>query len=119
MWNCDFAVLVATLLFVRHLIFDLDSTGTCFDHLLGEKVGCFLITKAGINVEDLADGAEDAASDEEVAAALASIDDADVAGIAAAEAAKATKEAGANISQEDLARAAFNGPLGKLSLIHI
>ena len=61
------------------------------------------LAKAGINVEDLADGAEDAASDEEVAAALASIDDADVAGIAAAEAAKATKEAWANISQEDLA----------------
>ena len=63
------------------------------------------LAKAGINVEDLADGAEDAASDEEVAAALASIDDADVAGIAAAEAAKATKEAWANISQEDLAEA--------------
>ena len=63
------------------------------------------LAKAGINVEDLADGAEDAASDEEVAAALASIDDADVAGIAAAEAAKATKEAWANLSQEDLAEA--------------
>ena len=63
------------------------------------------LAKAGIKVEDLADGAEDAASDEEVAAALASIDDADVAGIAAAEAAKATKEAWANISQEDLAEA--------------
>ena len=63
------------------------------------------LAKAGINVEDLADGVEDAASDEEVAAALASIDDADVAGIAAAEAAKATKEAWANISQEDLAEA--------------
>ena len=63
------------------------------------------LAKAGINVEDLADGAEDAASDEEVAAALASIDDADVAGIAAAEAAKAKKEAWANISQEDLAEA--------------
>ena len=63
------------------------------------------LAKAGINVEDLADGAEDAASDEEVAAALASIDDADVAGIAAAEAAKATKEAWANISQEDLVEA--------------
>ena len=63
------------------------------------------LAKAGINVEDLAHAAEDAASDEEVAAALASIDDADVAGIAAAEAAKATKEAWANISQEDLAEA--------------
>ena len=50
MWNRNFAVLVATLLFVRHLIFDLNGTSTRFDHLLGEKVGCFLITKAGINV---------------------------------------------------------------------
>ena len=50
MWNRNFAVLVATLLFIRHLIFDLNGTSTGFDHLLGEKVGCFLITKAGINV---------------------------------------------------------------------
>ena len=41
---------MATLLFVRHLIFDLDSTGTRFNHFLGEQVGCFLITKTGIDV---------------------------------------------------------------------
>ena len=40
-----------------------------------------------------------------MAAALAEIDKADIAGVAAAEAAEATKEAWANISQEDLAEA--------------
>ena len=62
------------------------------------------LADAGLDV-DLTQGAEDAASAEEVAAALAEIDKADIAGVAAAEAAEATKEAWANISQEDLAEA--------------
>ncbi|MGC6496378.1 MAG: hypothetical protein ACON4I_00540 [Candidatus Puniceispirillaceae bacterium] len=48
---------------------------------------------------------EEAASDEEIAAALASIQAADVAGVAAAEAAEATREAWGNINPEDLAEA--------------
>lgn len=63
------------------------------------------LADAGIDVENLAEEAEEAASEEEVAAALAAIDQADIAGVAAAEAAEATKEAWANISQEDLAEA--------------
>ena len=62
------------------------------------------LADAGLDV-DLTQGAEDAASAEEVAAALAEIDKADIAGVAAAEAAETTKEAWANISQEDLAEA--------------
>jgi len=63
------------------------------------------LADAGIDVENLAEEAEEAASEEEVAAALAAIDQADIAGVAAAEAAEATKEAWANFSQEDLAEA--------------
>lgn len=48
---------------------------------------------------------DDAASQEEVQAALASIQTSDVAGIAAEEAAAATKEAWEGISQDDLAEA--------------
>ena len=63
------------------------------------------LAQSGIEVENLADEAAEAASDEEVAAALETIEAADVAGIAASEAAEATKEAWANISQDDLAEA--------------
>ena len=62
------------------------------------------LADAGLDI-DLAQEAEEAASPEEVAAALLDIDKADIAGVAAAEAAEATKEAWANISQEDLAEA--------------
>ena len=48
---------------------------------------------------------EEAASDEEIAAALASIQSADVAGVAAKEAAEATREAWDYISPEDLEEA--------------
>ena len=47
----------------------------------------------------------EAASEGDIAAALDEIANADVAGVAAAEAAEATKEAWENISQEDLAEA--------------
>ena len=63
------------------------------------------LADAGVDVDTLADSAEALASDEDVAAALAEIDNADIAGVAAAEAAEATKEAWANISQEDLQEA--------------
>ncbi|MGC6453600.1 MAG: hypothetical protein ACON31_06795 [Candidatus Puniceispirillaceae bacterium] len=63
------------------------------------------LADAGVDVDTLADSAEALASDEDVAAALAEIDKADIAGVAAAEAAEATKEAWANISQEDLQEA--------------
>lgn len=56
------------------------------------------LADAGIDLDD-------AASEEEVQAALASIETADVAGIAAEEAAAATKEAWEGISQDDLAEA--------------
>ena len=56
------------------------------------------LADAGIDLDD-------AASEEEVQAALASIETADVAGIAAEEAAAAPKEAWEGISQDDLAEA--------------
>src|SRR3546814_7429012 len=37
--NGDLAILVAALLFIRHLIFDLKRAGTRLDHLLGEEIG--------------------------------------------------------------------------------
>ena len=63
------------------------------------------LADAGIDVDALADGAEDEASAEQIQAALAEIQSSDVAGIAAAQAATATKEAWEGISQEDLAEA--------------
>ena len=48
----DLAVLVAALLFVRNLIFDLERAGAGFDHLLGEQVGGFRIPKAGVYIGD-------------------------------------------------------------------
>ena len=46
------AVLVAALLFVGDLIFDLQGARTCFDHLLCEKIGRLRIAKAGVDVGD-------------------------------------------------------------------
>jgi hypothetical protein len=48
----DLAVLVAALLLVRHLVFDLDAAGARFDHLLGHQVGRFGIAEAGVDVGD-------------------------------------------------------------------
>ena len=58
-----------------------------------------------MEVENLSEEALEAASEGDIAAALDEIANADIAGVAAAEAAEATKEAWNNISQEDLAEA--------------
>ena len=50
MWNGHLAVLVTTLLGIRNLVLDLNRAGTCLDHFLGQQVGCFLVTEAGIDV---------------------------------------------------------------------
>src|SRR5690606_10968494 len=50
MRNGNFAVLVAALLLVGYLVFDLDAAGTCFDHALGQQVGGFRVTETGIDV---------------------------------------------------------------------
>ena len=63
------------------------------------------LANAGVEVENLSEEALEAASEGDIAAALDEIANADVAGVAAAEAAEATKEAWENISQEDLAEA--------------
>ena len=63
------------------------------------------LADAGVDIENLSDEALEAASEGDIAAALDEIANADIAGVAAAEAAEATKEAWANISQEDLAEA--------------
>ena len=46
------AVLVAALLFIRHLVLDLQRAGPGFDHLLGQQIGGFRIAEAGIDVGD-------------------------------------------------------------------
>ena len=46
------AVLVAALLFVGDLVFDLQRAGTRFDHLLGEQIGRLRIAEAGVDVGD-------------------------------------------------------------------
>ena len=48
----DLAVLVAALLFVRHLVFDLQRAGARLDHLLGEEIGGFGIAETGVDVGD-------------------------------------------------------------------
>ena len=63
------------------------------------------LADAGVEVENLSEEALEAASEGDIAAALDEIASADIASVAAAEAAEATKEAWVNISQEDLAEA--------------
>ena len=46
------AVLVAALLFVGDLIFDLQRARTCFNHLLCEQIGRLRITKTSVDVGD-------------------------------------------------------------------
>ena len=75
-------------------------TGTVTKALTAEA-----LADAGVDIENLSDEALEAASEGDIAAALDEIANADIAGVAAAEAAEATKEAWANISQEDLAEA--------------
>ncbi len=48
----DFAVLVAALLFVGHLVFDLQRAGARLDHFLGEQIGRLGIAEARIDVGD-------------------------------------------------------------------
>ena len=48
----DLAVLVATLLLIRHLVLDLDGAGTRFDHLSSQQVRGLRVTEARINVGD-------------------------------------------------------------------
>ena len=48
----NFAVLVAALFFIRHLIFDLQGAGPGLDHLFGQEVSCLSIAEAGVNVGD-------------------------------------------------------------------
>ena len=55
------------------------------------------LADAGVEVENLSEEALDAASEGDIAAALDEIANADIAGVAAAKAAKATKEAWNNI----------------------
>ena len=51
-WNRHLTGLVATLLHFRDLVFDLDRTGARFDHLLGQQVGGFFITKTSVDIGD-------------------------------------------------------------------
>ncbi len=48
----DLAVLVAALLFVGNLVFDLQRAGAGLDHLLCEKIGGFGIAEAGVDIGD-------------------------------------------------------------------
>ena len=48
--NGDFTVLVTTLLLVGYLVFDLDTAGTGFNHLLGHQVGGFSVTETSVDV---------------------------------------------------------------------
>ena len=50
MGHGDFTVLVTALLGIRNLVFDLYAAGTSFDHLLGQQVRSFFVTKTGVNV---------------------------------------------------------------------
>ena len=52
MGDSDFTVLVATLLFVGHLVLDLDGTSARLYHLPRQQIGCFGITKTGVDVSD-------------------------------------------------------------------
>ena len=50
MRNGHLAVLVTALLFVRHLVFDLQRACARLDHLPGEQIGRLGIAEAGIDV---------------------------------------------------------------------
>ena len=47
-----FAVLMAALLFVGHLVLDLQRAGAGLDHLLGQEVGGLRVAEAGVDVGD-------------------------------------------------------------------
>ena len=46
----DFTVLVAALLGVRYLVFNLNAARTGFNHLLGQQISGFFITETGVNI---------------------------------------------------------------------
>ncbi len=48
----NLAVLMAALLLIRYLIFDLERAGARFDHLLGKQIGCLGIAEACIDIGD-------------------------------------------------------------------
>ncbi|MNY03682.1 hypothetical protein D3C86_1363140 [compost metagenome] len=50
--NGDLAILVTALLLVGNLVLDLDAASACFDHALGQQVGGFRVTEAGVDVGD-------------------------------------------------------------------
>ncbi len=52
MRNGNFTVLVAALLLVGNLVFDLDAASTGFDHFLGQQVGRFSVTETSVDVSD-------------------------------------------------------------------
>ncbi len=49
---CYLAILVAALLFVRHLVFDLQRTSASFDHLLCKQICCFCVAEPCVDVGD-------------------------------------------------------------------
>ena len=52
MRNGHFAVLVAALLLVGNLVFDLDAASARFDHALGQQVSGFRVTETSVDVGD-------------------------------------------------------------------
>src|SRR5690606_28413571 len=48
----NLAVLVAILLLVGDLVFDLDTAGNGLDHFLGQQVGRFRVTETGVDVSN-------------------------------------------------------------------
>ena len=74
-------------------------TGTVTKALTAEA-----LADAGVDIENLSDEALEAASEGDIAAALDEIANADIAGVAAAEAAEATKEALAISRRKTLSR---------------
>ena len=52
MRDSHLTILVATLLGITDLVFNLNTAGTCFDHLFREQVGRFLVSKPSVNISD-------------------------------------------------------------------
>ena len=48
----DLAILVAALLLIRNLIFDLQRTGTGVDHFLRQQISRFSVAEARIDVRN-------------------------------------------------------------------
>ena len=52
MGHGNFTVLVTALLLIGDLVFQLDAAGARLNKLLGEQVGGFCVTKAGVDIGD-------------------------------------------------------------------